>query len=151
MMSCSEGSDEEADIVWLSANLSPYIDCASSRFKGIYYRSLIWFPIVDRSESNFLIDWHRLVRSHNGKRRNDEHCSGILEHQMNISREIDIQRYSALIVIQSLHYADWKGKEWVKSSLKEILLSCKLIDGVPASFSPIGFSSVEWFLDGDAW
>lgn len=41
--------------------------------------------------------------------------------------KIDIQRYSALIVIQSL-------EEWVKSPLK-ILLSCKLIDSAPASIS----------------
>lgn len=41
-------------------------------------------------------------------------------------KKIDIQRYSALIVIQSL-------EEWVKSPLK-ILLSCKLIDSEPALF-----------------
>lgn len=49
---------------------------------------------------------------------------------MNSSGEIDIQRYSALIVIQSLHYTDWEEKNGSKLPLTEILLSCKLIDSV---------------------
>lgn len=32
------------------------------------------------------------------------------KHQMNSTEEFDIQRYSALIVIQSHYYADWDPK-----------------------------------------